>query len=65
MEFSRGAGRAVHERDDHAERRERHRLRSNLYRGPGSGPRGLAAEGAGAVLNATNFNINLSHTGST
>ena len=32
---------------------------------PISGPRGLAAEGAGAVLNATNFNINLSHTGST
>ena len=32
---------------------------------PASGPRGLAAEGAGAVLNATNFNINLSHTGST
>ena len=30
-----------------------------------SSPRGLAAEGAGAVLNATNFNINLSHTGST
>ena len=32
---------------------------------PASGPRGLAAEGVGAVLNATNFNINLSHTGST
>ena len=32
---------------------------------PSSGPRGLAAEGAGAVVNATNFNINLSHTGST
>ena len=32
---------------------------------PVSGPRGLAAEGAGAVLNATNFNINLSHAGST
>ena len=32
---------------------------------PASGPRGLAAEGAGAVLNATNFNINLSHAGST
>ena len=59
-----GAGRAVHDRDDHAERRERHRLRSNLYRGD-TGPRGLAAEGAGAVVNATNFNINLSHTGST
>jgi outer membrane autotransporter protein len=27
------------------------------------GPRGLAAEGPGAVLNATNFTINLSHTG--
>ena len=32
---------------------------------PISGPRGMAAEGAGAVVNATNFNINLSHTGST
>ena len=31
---------------------------------PTLGPRGLAAEGVGAVLNATNFNINLSHTGS-
>ena len=30
-----------------------------------SGPRGLAAEGAGAVVNVTNFNINLSHAGST
>ena len=38
---------------------------ANLYRGPASGPRGLAAEGPGAVLNATNFNITLSHTGST
>ena len=28
------------------------------------GPRGLAAEGTGAVLNATNVTINLSHTGS-
>ena len=32
---------------------------------PASGPRGLAAEGAGAVVNVTNFNINLSHAGST
>ena len=32
---------------------------------PISGPRGIAAEGAGAVVNVTNFNINLSHAGST
>lgn len=32
---------------------------------PANGPRGLAAEGGGAVLNASNFNINLSHSGST
>jgi outer membrane autotransporter protein len=35
------------------------------YTGTVQGPRGLAAEGVGAILNATNININLSHTGST
>jgi hypothetical protein len=32
---------------------------------PIAGPRGLTAQGVGAVLNATNFNIDLNHTGST
>ena len=33
--------------------------------GVANGPRGLAAEGPGAVVDATNVNITLSHTGST